>query len=64
LFGKLAHMLRLGRPWGYLAQVPEIDMPKKPEGRRRFHDEAEIGRLLEAARNSVPCSSKYESQRD
>jgi integrase len=48
----LRHMLRLGRRWGYLSQVPEIDMPKKPEGRRRFLDEAEIGRLLEACRES------------
>ena len=48
----LRHMLRLGRRWGYLSQVPEIDMPTKPEGRRRFLDEAEIGRLLEACRES------------
>jgi integrase len=48
----LRHMLRLGRRWGYLSQVPEIDMPKKPEGRRRFLDETEIGRLLEACRES------------
>lgn len=44
----LRHMLRLGRRWGYLEQVPEIDMPKKPEGRRRFLDAEEIGRLLGA----------------
>jgi integrase len=48
----LRHMLRLRRRWGYLSQVPEIDMPKKPEGRRRFLDETEIGRLLEACRES------------
>jgi len=29
-------MLRLGRRSGYLSQVPEIDMPKKPEGQRRY----------------------------
>lgn len=32
----LRHMLRLGRRWGYLDQVPEIDMPRKPEPRERY----------------------------
>jgi len=45
-------MLRLGRRWGYLEQVPEIDMPKKPEPRERFLDESEISRLLTACRES------------
>ena len=45
----LRHMLRLGRRWGYLEKVPDIDMPKKPEGRRRYLDEAEIQRLLAAS---------------
>jgi len=44
----LRHMLRLGRRWGYLDKVPEIDMPKRPEGRRRFLDETEINRLRAA----------------
>jgi integrase len=32
----------------YLAEVHEIETPKKPEGRQRYLDEAEIVRLLEA----------------
>jgi integrase len=48
----LRHMLRLGRRWGYLEQVPDIEMPKKPEWRQRYLDEAEIGRLLDAALES------------
>jgi len=48
----LRHMLRLGRRWGYLDQVPEIDMPKKPEPRERYLEEAEIGQLLKACRAS------------
>ena len=40
----LRHMLRLGRRWGYLDQVPEVELPRKPEGRRRFLDGAEIGK--------------------
>jgi integrase len=48
----LRHALRLARKWGYLDQVPEIEMPKKPEGRQRYLDEAEIARLLEACRAS------------
>jgi integrase len=43
------HMLRLGRKWGYLDQVPDIELPKKPEARQRFLDEAEIGQLLTAS---------------
>src|SRR5438094_3197720 len=48
----LRHMLRLGRRWGYLAHVPDIEPPKKPEGRRRYLDEAEIGKLLTACAES------------
>lgn len=48
----LRHMLRLARRWGYLDQVPEIEMPKKPAGRLRYLDEAEIARLLTACRAS------------
>jgi integrase len=43
----LRHMLRLGRRWGYLDQVPDIEMPKKPDGRLRYLDEGEIAKLLE-----------------
>jgi integrase len=46
--GVLRHMLRLGKRWGYLDAVPDIDMPKKPEGRTRYLDENEIARLLDA----------------
>ena len=53
----LRHMLRLGRRWGYLDHVPDVELPKKPEGRRRFLDEAEIGKLLEPARSpAIPTS--------
>lgn len=45
-------MLCLGRRWGYLEQVPEIDMPKKPEPRERYLDEPEISKLLSACRES------------
>ena len=48
----LRHMLRLARRGGYLDQVPEIEMPKKPAGRLRYLDEAEITRLLAACRAS------------
>jgi len=48
----LRHMLRLGRRWGYLDKVPDIDMPKRPEGRRRYLEESEIGRLLGSCRKS------------
>src|SRR5207247_5615393 len=48
----LRHMLRLARRWGYLDEVPEIEMPTKPEGRQRYLDEAEITRLLDACRVS------------
>lgn len=48
----LRHLLRLAWKWGYLDQVPEIEMPKKPDGRERYLDEAEITRLLEACGES------------
>jgi integrase len=48
----LRHMLRLARKWGYIEQVPEIEMPKKPEGRRRFLDESEITNLVAACGKS------------
>ena len=48
----LRHMLRLARRWGYLDRVPDVELPKKPEGRRRFLDESEIKKLLDACRAS------------
>ncbi len=49
----LRHLLRLShRRWGYLDKVPEIDMPKAPEGRTRFLSEDEIARLLTACDQS------------
>ncbi len=50
--GVLRHMLRLARRWGYIEHVPEIVMPKPPDGRLRYLDEAEIARLLAACRES------------
>jgi hypothetical protein len=46
--GVLRHMLRLGKKWGYLDVVPDIELPKKPEGRQRYLEEDEITRLLDA----------------
>jgi integrase len=48
----LRHMLRLGRRWGYLEHVPDVDMPKKPGGRLRYLELDEIARLLAACRES------------
>jgi integrase len=48
----LRHMLRLGRRWGYLEHVPEVDMPKKPGGRLRYLELEEITRLVTACRES------------
>ena len=60
----LRHMLRLGRRWGYLDEVPEIEMPKKPEGRQRYLDEGEITRLLDACRASWPAPRDHRDDRD
>ena len=49
----LRHMLRLGKRWGYLTVVPDIEMPEKPEGRQRYLETEEIVRLLEACRSSL-----------
>jgi integrase len=46
----LRHMLCLARRWGYVEQVPDIEMPKKPEG-RRFEAE-DIARLPKACGDS------------
>jgi integrase len=48
----LRHCLRLARRWGYLSTVPEIVLPRRPEGRLRYLDETEIGKLLAACRES------------
>lgn len=46
------HMLHLGRRWGYLDAVPEIEMPKKPAGRLRYLEESGIDKLLKACGES------------
>jgi integrase len=48
----LRHMLRLGRRWAYLESVPDIEIPKKPEGRRAYLTTEEIGQLLTACGKS------------
>jgi integrase len=48
----LRHMLNLGRKWGYLVAVPDIELPKKPDGRLRYLEPDEIGRLLTACASS------------
>jgi integrase len=48
----LRHMLRLARRWGYLDAAPEIVLPRTPRGRLRYLDTDEIGRLLDACRQS------------
>jgi integrase len=48
----LRHMLRLGKRWGYLEQVPDVEMPKRPGGRLRYLEQDEITRLLAACRQS------------
>ncbi len=48
----LRHALRLAKKWGYLERVPDMDLPKKPEGRKRYLSEEEITRLLKACAES------------
>ena len=48
----LRHCLRLARRWGYAATIPEIVLPRRPEGRLRYLEESEIGKLLAACRES------------
>jgi hypothetical protein len=48
----LRHCLRLPRRWGYLETVPDVVLPRKPEGRRRFLSADELARLLDACRAS------------
>src|SRR5262245_31311187 len=47
--GVLRHMLRKAKKWGYLDQVPDFDIPKRPEGRERYASTDEIQRLIEVA---------------
>jgi hypothetical protein len=53
----LRHVLRLGKRWSYLADVPEITLPKKPEGRLRYLEGTEIGKLREVPQ-SVPLGDR------
>jgi integrase len=49
----LRHLLNLARDeWGYLERVPTIKLPKKPDGRLRYLEVEEIGKLLAACRTS------------
>lgn len=48
----LRHLLRLARKWGYVDVAPEVDLPKKPEGRMRYLEEPEIPKLLHACTKS------------
>ena len=48
----LRHMLRLAKRWGYLDQAPEIEMPRKPEGRLRYLEQDEIVRFVRACESS------------
>ena len=52
----LRHLLRLAhKKWGYLDKVPEIEMPKAPEGRTRCLTVDEIVRLLAVCAKSKNC---------
>lgn len=45
----LRHLLRLAhRKWNYIDRVPEIELPKAPNGRTRYLTEHEIQKLLTA----------------
>jgi len=48
----LRHLLRLAKRWGYLDRVPDIVLPRKPDGRLRYLEADEIGKLLTACRES------------
>jgi integrase len=48
----LRHALHLAKKWGYLDREPTIEFPKKPEGRKRYLTEEELGRLLQACATS------------
>lgn len=48
----LRHLLRLAKRWGYLDQVPEIELPKKPDDRQRYLEQGELTMLLEVCARS------------
>jgi integrase len=48
----LRHLLRLAKRWGYLDAVPEVVLPKRPEGRLRYLEPGEITQLLDACAQS------------
>lgn len=49
----LRHLLRLAhKKWGYLDRVPDIELPRAPEGRTRFLSQDEITRLLQGCSQS------------
>ena len=45
-------LLRLAKKWGYIREVPQIEMGKEPEGRLRYLENEEAIRLLDACRES------------
>jgi len=45
-------LLRLAKKWGYVREVPQIEMGKEPEGRLRYLEKDEAIRLLDACRES------------
>jgi len=47
---------RAGEVSAYTAVVPDVDMPKKPDGRREYLDESKITRLLKAC---GPSKNRY-----
>jgi len=48
----LKHMLRLAKRWGYIKDLIDIELPKKPANRERFLEIEEIARLLDACTRS------------
>jgi hypothetical protein len=59
----LRHMLRLARRWGYLDAVPDIELPKKPNGRLRYLETNEIARYSAPAgcQATRTCSCRWSS---
>ncbi len=48
----LRHLLHLAHDWDYIDAVPRIKLPKRSEGRLRYLEPEEIGRLLAAGAES------------
>ena len=48
----MKHLLRLARRWGYVRDVPDIEMPRKPDPKDRYLETDEIARLLVACAES------------